>query len=134
LATLFLALASADDSAKDNIARIRAGDRLYVHATKGLPNSPIAIKGVYKVEPSGKLPLGPGYERVQVTGLTPEEAEVKVRDSLAKFINKPSVSLTWYDPVAHGTLDLLDRVTKLEREVVELQTMLTKRGFLTGPR
>jgi hypothetical protein len=101
LAALWLAPAGADDSAKDNIARIRAGDRLYLEVSDTLPGRP--IKGVYQVEPSGKLPLGPGQGRVQVNGLTPEEAEVKVRDHLAKTIKDPAVLLTWHDPVAHET-------------------------------
>jgi protein involved in polysaccharide export with SLBB domain len=132
LAGLFLAPAGAEVCARDNIARIRAGDRLYLHVIDALPGNP--IKGVYQVEPSGKLPLGPVYGRVEVTGLTPEEAEKKVRDHLAAILKDPMILLTWYDPVAHGSRDLSDRVTKLEREVEELRTALTKRGSPPVPR
>ncbi len=162
-AALFLASAGADDSAPDNIARIRAGDRLFLQVNTTLPGNP--INGVYRVEPSGKVPLGPGYGRVQVSGLTPEQAEVKVREHLATIIKDPQVSLTWYDPVAHGSRrqgqapadrqpagaeahrpqagdghvrDLLDRVSKLEREMEKLgevlRAELTKRGSPPGPR
>jgi RNA polymerase sigma factor (sigma-70 family) len=81
--------------------RIQVGDRLYIRALNTLPGNP--INGGFRVEPSGKVPLGPFYGRVQVSGLTPEEAEAKIKDHLAHLIGDPEVSLTWYDPVVHGT-------------------------------
>lgn len=100
------------DKKPSDSAHIRVGDRLYVHVADTLPNQP--IKGVYKVEPSGKVPLG-AYGRVLVAGLTPEAAEARVREHLASIIKNPSVSLTWYDPIAHGEQARTDRVTKQEK-------------------
>jgi RNA polymerase sigma factor (sigma-70 family) len=90
----------APKGAQDTTIRIAGGARLYIQASNTLPDNP--IKGVYQVEPSGKVALGPAYGRVQVTGLTPEEAEVKIRDHLSAVIREPQVLVTWYDPVAHG--------------------------------
>jgi protein involved in polysaccharide export with SLBB domain len=131
LVILFFTSARADD-AKESAFRIRAGDRLYLHVDPTFPGDP--VKGVYRVEPSGKLPLGPAYGRVQVNGLTPEEAEEKVREHLAKILKNPHVSITWYDPVAHGSGDLADRISRLEKELQELQAALSKQGAPTGPR
>ncbi len=81
--------------------RIKVGDRLYIRVLNALSDNP--IHGGYRVEPSGKVPLGPTYGRVLVSGLTPEEAEGKIRDHLAKLLRNPQVSVTWYDPVVHGS-------------------------------
>lgn len=124
LAALFFASPGAGGFGQDNIARIRAGDRLHIRASS-LPDNP--INGVFKVEPSGKVPLGGPYGRVQVAGLTPEEAEAKIRSHLAATIKDPQVSLTWYDPVAHGDRELLERVARLEKQVESLQAALAKR-------
>src|SRR5690348_2954682 len=102
LALLALALAApgADEPVKGATAKIRAGDRLYIQVDNALPYRPIG--GVYRVEPSGKVPLGPAYGRALVAGLTLEEAEAKVGDHLKRVIARPMLSVTWYDPVAHG--------------------------------
>jgi len=128
LATLLFSLAApgADEPAKRDTGRIRASDRLYLHVATEQGGEP--IKGVYRVEPSGKVPLG-FYGRVQVAGLTPEDAEVKVREHLEKLENgpfRPRVSLTWYDPVVHGKPALHDRVARLEKEVGELRDAVEK--------
>jgi protein involved in polysaccharide export with SLBB domain len=126
LAILLVVLTSlgADGPEKSNAAQIRVGDRLFVQVVDALPKQP--IKGVYPVELSGKLPLGFSYGRIQVVGLTPEAAEVRVREHLAMVLKDPVVSLTWYDPIAHGEPALRDRVTKLERELVELREAVEK--------
>jgi hypothetical protein len=111
--------------AGDKTARIRAGDRLHIRASS-LPDHP--INGVYKVEPSGKVPLGGPYGRVQIKGMTLEEAEAKVRNQVASMIKDPQVSLTWYDPIAHGNPELLERVTKLEKQVEVIRAALAKHG------
>lgn len=113
----------ADGPAK-NEAQIRVGDRLFLQVGDVLPNQP--IKGVYRVEYSGKLPLGYSYGRVEVAGLTPEAAETRIRDQLKAIVKNPVVSLTWYDPVAHGAPGLTERVTKLEKEVTELRGLVDK--------
>ena len=118
-AFLLWAGAASSNAATDNVARIRAGDLLYIQSDSTLPGNPIG--GVFKVEPSGKVPLGPVYGRVEVSGLTPEEAEDRVREHLAKTIKNPHVLLTWYDPIAHGSRDLAERVQRLEKQLKNLQ-------------
>jgi hypothetical protein len=121
---LVLSAPGADAPAKSG--QIKAGDRLSIQAANSLPNQP--INGIYLVEPSGKVALGPIYGRVSVAGLDPEEAEARVRDHLTKLLKDPVVSITWYDPVIHGGGEaaLSDRVAKLEREVRELRDTVDK--------
>jgi len=103
-------------STVDSIGRIKVGDRLYIRVPDALPNNP--IQGGYRVEPSGKVPLGPSYGRVAVSGLTPEEAEAKIRDHLARLLRDrdPQVSVTWYDPVVHGTRQGTGKETEKVKE------------------
>ena len=112
------------DPTAANISRIRPGDRLYITASELLPDNP--VKGTFLVEPSGKIALGPEYGRVQVSGLTVEEAEVLVREQLAKYIRDPHVSLTWYDAASHGDTALQNRVKRLEEQVAELRAAVEK--------
>jgi RNA polymerase sigma factor (sigma-70 family) len=93
--------------AADNTVRIQPGDRLYVRVADTFPGND--INGGFRVEPSGKVPLGPRYGRAQVSGLTPEEAEIRVRDHLKSLLHDPQVSLTWYDSVVHGARQAGDR-------------------------
>jgi protein involved in polysaccharide export with SLBB domain len=121
---IVLTTPGADGPAKSDGAQIRAGDRLFLHVVDALPKQP--IKGVYRVELSGKVPLGFVYGRVQVAGLTPEAAEKRVQEQLATLIKNPVVSLAWYDPVAHGEPALRERVSKLESELAELRAAVEK--------
>ena len=106
--------------------RITAGDRLFLQSTGTIPHEP--IEGIGRVEPTGNLPLGLGYGRVKVAGLTPEEAEARIRDHLIKVVSlqNPRVSVTWYDPEVHGPGSLADRITLLEREVTRLREAVEK--------
>jgi hypothetical protein len=104
----------------DKDDRIRTGDRLRIHATNTLPDAP--IEGVFRVEPSGKLALGPHYGRVQLKDLTLEEAEVAIRQQLSKILRNVGVSVTRYDPLPRGRD--LDREEALERRVRELEKEL----------
>jgi protein involved in polysaccharide export with SLBB domain len=116
-----LAAPGADGPAKADPSKIKAGDRLSIKASSTLPDQP--INGLYLVEPSGKVALGPVYGRIAIAGLTLEDAEAHVRDQLARLIKEPQVSITLYDPVIHGGGEacLSDRVSKLEKEVRELR-------------
>jgi RNA polymerase sigma factor (sigma-70 family) len=111
---------------KDDVVRIKAGDHLFLDLADPIPGEP--LKGVGRVEPSGSLSLGPTYGRVKVAGLTPEEAEAHFRDHLTKVVGlqKPRVSITWYDPEVHGPGTLADRITLLEREVARLREAVEK--------
>ncbi len=102
--------------------RIRAGDRLHIHAVNVLPEVP--IKGVFRVEPSGKVALGPGYGRVLVEGLTPEQAEADIRKHLLNIVRDPWVCVTRYDPVADGGSD--SRLRHLEEEIKALREAVEK--------
>ena len=52
------------------------------------------IDGVYLVEPSGQVSLGPAYGRARVQGLTVEGAEAAVHAQLKKILVKPDVQVT----------------------------------------
>jgi RNA polymerase sigma factor (sigma-70 family) len=104
----------------DRDDRIRPGDRLSIRATNTLPNDP--IDGVFTVEASGKVALGPSYGRVQIDRLTLEEAEEMIQQRLGKILrSNPSVSVTRHIPV---DADPPDRVRVLERRVQQLESDL----------
>ncbi len=106
--------------------RIQPGDCLFIHATGVLANWP--IRGDYWVEHGGKVALGPGYGRIRVSGMTPEEAEAAVSKELKKVgIREPQVHLTWSGPPpridgADRERDLHRRVQRLEEEVRALRS------------
>jgi HlyD family secretion protein len=72
--------------------RIMPGDILNLWASYALPEQ--SIHGPYLVEPDGQLTLGPAYGRVQLKGLTFEEAEKVVRDKLAEILANSEISIT----------------------------------------
>jgi protein involved in polysaccharide export with SLBB domain len=105
---------------KDDLIQI--GDRLHIYAVNVLPDLP--IKGVFRVEPTGKVALGPGYGRVMVKGLTLEQAETDIRKHLANIVRDPWVCVTRYDPVAEGGAD--GRLRHLEEEIKALREAVEK--------
>jgi beta-lactamase regulating signal transducer with metallopeptidase domain/protein involved in polysaccharide export with SLBB domain len=72
--------------------RIATGDVLAVSVINALANQP--IDGDYVVEPSGSLPLGPTYGRVNVAGMTLEDAEKAVTAHLGKILEDPELQIT----------------------------------------
>ncbi|HVC99489.1 MAG TPA: M56 family metallopeptidase [Pirellulales bacterium] len=72
--------------------RIATGDLLKIQVLNTLPGHP--IEGVYKVEASGKVALGPKYKRVVVVGVTLEEAEEITTEYLRTILEDPVVSVT----------------------------------------
>lgn len=72
--------------------RIAPGDLVEVQAIGTLLDLPIA--GTYLVEPSGKVALGPAYGRVELKGLTLEEADNAVEKHLRKVLANPEVSVS----------------------------------------
>ena len=64
--------------------RIAAWDILLIEAVGAISGSP--LDGYYLVEPSGQLPLGVAYGRVEVSGLTCEQAERKIADYLKNIV------------------------------------------------
>jgi RNA polymerase sigma factor (sigma-70 family) len=109
--------------------RIRPGDRLFIEASNTLPNAP--VKGVYRVEPSGKVALGFAYGRVAVLGMTPEQAESVLLRHLRAYLRDPQVAVTRYDALTHGAgagqgPPLERRVQQLEEEVRALRAAIDK--------
>jgi RNA polymerase sigma factor (sigma-70 family) len=104
---------------------VKIGDRLCIKVSDTLPGSP--IEGVHRVEPSGKVALGPGYGRVRVAGMTLEQAEVAIRDHLATILRSSQVLVTRYDPLdlaPERGATLEERVAGLEKEVRRLRAAL----------
>ncbi len=67
-------------------------DQLQINAAGTLVGAPVV--GVYAVEPSGSIDLGPVYGRVSVAGLTLDEATEAVARQLSRVLRSPQVSLT----------------------------------------
>jgi protein involved in polysaccharide export with SLBB domain len=67
-------------------------DLLQIRAARTLEDQP--IDWFYRVEPDGQVPLGPSYGRVNVNGLTWEQAERKITEHLKKFVDHPEVQVT----------------------------------------
>jgi RNA polymerase sigma factor (sigma-70 family) len=103
--------------AGSNKSRLRPGDDVYIRALNTLPDNP--LDGVFRVEESGTVALGPAYGRVSIQGLTVEEAEAAVRKHLSNLLRDSQVSLTRYTPVS--VPDLERRVRRLEHEVQALR-------------
>ena len=72
--------------------KIGVFDALQVRVVGTVPDQP--IDGCFLVESTGTLALGPIYGRVQVKGLTPEEAETAIRKKLTEILTKPEVQVT----------------------------------------
>jgi len=118
---------SSGQGANDKEDRIQPGDRLKIHATNTLPDAP--IQGVLRVEPSGRIALGAAYGRLQIKGLTLEEAEVAIQKPLQRYLRNPSDSVNRYDPLPtardfqrEGAMKR--RIDELEKEVRTLRAQL----------
>jgi multidrug efflux pump subunit AcrA (membrane-fusion protein) len=72
--------------------RIAPGDILDIWANSTLVDQP--IHGPYLVEPDGQVSLGPAYGRVNLKGLTFQEAEAVVTKKLSEILRSPEVSIT----------------------------------------
>jgi hypothetical protein len=107
--------------APDKADRIRPGDLLKIDVANTLPLEP--INGIFRVEPSGKVALGPKYGRADVKGLTLEEAEAAIDKHLATVLREPHASVTRPVPEA-PTRELERRVGLLEKEVRDLRSLV----------
>ncbi len=72
--------------------RVKPFDLLVIKVLGTLLDQP--IDRVYLVEPSGRVSLGPAYGRVQLKGLTLEEAESTIKTHLLKILHAPEVQVT----------------------------------------
>ncbi len=115
----------ASGETKEKADKIKPGERIYIYVSPSSPENP--IRAMYEVEASGKVALGPGYGRVIVADMTPEEAEAAIQKSLGALIKNPGVTVSRRPPtpVTEGTHPELDRgVQQLEKEVRALRSAL----------
>jgi protein involved in polysaccharide export with SLBB domain len=110
-----------------SLHRITTADLLRIDVMGTLADRP--IRGIYLLERSGEVALGPAYGRVRVEGLTVEEAETAIQQHLRKVLNDPVVSVTlagWEsdnEQTAEQRLrSLEEQVSKLRRTVQELDS------------
>lgn len=98
--------------------RIKPGDRLFIRARNVFETEP--IDGIYVVESSGKVALGPAYGgRVALAGKTFEEAEADIQNQVRLYARVGTVTVTAADT---GRADALEeRVRRLEEEVARLK-------------
>jgi len=66
-------------------------DALLLQATNTLPTEPIA--GIFGVEADGMVTLGPSYGKVQVAGLTTDQARAAIEKQLGQFVKEPKVQV-----------------------------------------
>ena len=72
--------------------RIKPGDQVHINVLGTLIVQ--SINDDFLVEPSGKVSLGPAYKRVQINGMTLEEAETTITKYLRKILRQPTVAVT----------------------------------------
>ena len=72
--------------------RISPQDILQIRAAGTLPGQPIF--GYYTVEPGGAIELGPGYGKVNVVGLSLDEATEVIETQLHRVLKQPQASVT----------------------------------------
>lgn len=109
-----LPLAGQQTKSADAPDLIKPGDWLHIEVVGTLPDAP--IDGLYQVEASGKVALGPQNGRVKVVGKTLEEAEEVLLEHLARSLAAPKLQITRYElPPRRGR----SAVRVLERRVDE---------------
>lgn len=99
--------------------RIRPHHLLYIHVHGVFPDAPIG--GTYVVEPNGKVPLGVRYGRVQLEGLTLEEAEHAVEKHLSDSFVQPVASVTLAGWTTQDRLKTPAGAQATAAELVEIQ-------------
>jgi len=67
-------------------------DVILVRVTGAYPDQP--IDDAYSIDADGSINLGPTYGRINVTGLTTEEAEDEIRSELAQILTDVDVSVS----------------------------------------
>jgi protein involved in polysaccharide export with SLBB domain len=98
--------------------RLKANDILQIRV-EGTPEKE-PINGLFRLETSGTVPLGPRYGRIQLAGLTIEEAEDRLKVEMSKVLRAPVVWVTEGDfPQGQPASDL----TLIETFMKELQQL-----------
>jgi polysaccharide biosynthesis/export protein len=72
--------------------KIQSLDILAIRVAKTLPDEPIA--GLFSVEPDGTVNLGVSYGKVNLAGLTLDEAKAEIEKRLMKVLKEPRVDIT----------------------------------------
>ena len=72
--------------------RLRPLDALQINVEGTLPEQPIS--GIFIVEPSGLIALGPGYGKAMVGNLPLEEAAEMIESQLKRVLRNPQISLS----------------------------------------
>lgn len=72
--------------------RLRPLDSLQLSVEGTLPEQP--INGIFIIEPSGMIALGPGYGKAMVANLPLEEAAEMIESQLKRVLRNPQISLT----------------------------------------
>jgi protein involved in polysaccharide export with SLBB domain len=72
---------------------IHPGMPLSINVAGALLDQP--IDGVYSVEATGTVALGPAYGRVQVGGMTLEAAQAAIQKKLEEILSKPEVQVAF---------------------------------------
>ena len=102
---------------------IRRGESLEIRAVRTLRDEP--IDGIYKVDESGYVSLGPSYGSVSVKGLNTRQAQNAITAHLKKVLASPEVSVTrtWGDEFlqlqAINRSKLLQENERLKKELSE---------------
>jgi polysaccharide export outer membrane protein len=67
----------------------------------GTPEDPASqIYGMYRVDPAGMVNLGPAYDKVEVLGLSTDEAADQIYNFLSQVLVEPEVSVSLAEPAA----------------------------------
>ena len=88
------------------------------------------INGLYRVEPSGAVPLGVEYGRISIVGMTVEEAQQHLHTELKKKLRKPEVWVTegdfpqGYPPTSTPIESLSNELERLKVEVADLRSAI----------
>jgi protein involved in polysaccharide export with SLBB domain len=83
------------------------------------------IDGLFLVDESGKLPLGPAYGKVAVQGLRTEEAQSAITAHLKKTLHQPEVNVS---RIGDNQLLLLQAENrKLKAEIQRLKAAVPSR-------
>ncbi|HEV3415771.1 MAG TPA: polysaccharide biosynthesis/export family protein, partial [Pirellulales bacterium] len=71
--------------------RVSPLDKVHIEVDDALPKKPIS--GIFPVDSSGEVVLGPVYGALKISGLTRLEAQETVRKKLAEILKDPQVAL-----------------------------------------
>lgn len=72
--------------------KLQPHERVVIQVVGALTEFPIA--DTYAIENSGKVALGPAYGRVEIAGMSLEEAEQAIKRHLSKTLKDPAVQVT----------------------------------------